>query len=153
MRTKRGSGLLLILLLTFLFGSGCQTFAGGASSAVYLDVFDCLIPVPAGYAFNASDSATTHAYTPRVREGRGRWGEIVVWNYDGPVPRDRYEILKSETRGVLTIEEVRAHPALRPREQRESVILITNGIHKLSLGGRAKESAETMIEACLASLR
>jgi len=135
-------GLGLLPMLTLL---GCSTFA---SSPVYLDVFDCLIPVPAGYAFNTIDSSTTHAYS--AEPGRHSWGELNVWSYDGPIPSDRYEILETRTRGRLEIQEIRSR---EPAEGSDSLIVVTDGIRKLSLGGDARRFVDPMIDACLATSR
>lgn len=153
MQSMRAIGVLIGFILIGTSTVGCRHFTAPPGTPVFLEVFDCLIPVPPGYAINTSDSSTTHAYTARIAEGRSDWGELIVWNYDGAVPRDRYEILSVETRGVLTIEEIRAHSTLQPPERRDSLIIITNGIRKLSLGGEAKRHADSMVDACLASLR
>jgi hypothetical protein len=137
------SKILLLSALSMLSASGCSTFESGA---VYLDVFDCLIPVPAGYAFNTVDSSTTHAYS--AEPGRRSWGELNVWNYDGPIPADRYEIIETRIRGRLEIQEIR----LRERtEAGDSLIIVTDGVRKLSLGGDARRLVDSMVDACLAT--
>jgi len=139
------STYIRLSFLSMLFLFGCSTFA---SSPVYLDVFDCLIPVPAGYAFNTIDSSTTHAYA--AEPGRQSWGELNVWNYDGPIPSDRYEILETRTRGRLEIQEIRVR---EPTEGSDSLIVVTDGVRKLSLGGDARLFVDSMIDACLATSR
>lgn len=173
-RGGTSGGALCLMALSIAALSGC---AGMGSAPAYLDVFDCLIPVPSGYVFNTSDSSTTHAYTvlslqDGVSDGasRGvttaapeaardaRWGELNVWPYDGPVPKARYEILETRRRGPLTIEEI------RPRVPRsgvdstgsrsaDSLIVVSDGRQKLSLGGNARSRVDAMVDACLASRR
>ena len=136
--------------------TGCATLAPGSGEAVYLDVFDCLIPVPAGYAINTIDSSTTHAYTVRgAAPGRAgasseEWGELNVWPYDGPLPDGRFDTIRSERRGRLLVEEVRSVEAA-PDEP--SLVLIHDGIQRLSLGGTARALADSMRDACLANPR
>lgn len=126
-------------------GAGCATVGSGP---VHLDVFGCLMPVPSGYAFNTSDSSTTHAY--QAGDRIGAWGELNVWPYDGPTPPERFEQLRSERRGPLTIEEIRPLDAASPAA---SIVVVSDGIQKLSLGGEAKLHVDAMVEECLASLR
>ncbi len=123
---------------------GCSHFM--PPDPAYLDIFDCLIPVPSGYAFNTSDSSTTHAYS--AAPGRRAWGDLNVWKYDGPTPLDRYDLLTTRRRGHLLIEEVRLRGAEDPDAK---LIIVTDGIRKLSLGGEARELVDSMVDACLAS--
>ena len=140
---KLGSRLLASMAGLAL---GCSHFMPPAPA--YLDIFDCLIPVPSGYAFNTADSSTTHAYSAAPR--RRDWGDLNVWNYDGPVPLGRYEILTTRRRGRLLIEEIRLRGAEDPSA---SLIVVTDGVRKLSLEGEARDLVDSMVDACLASSR
>lgn len=143
-------------LASSLLLAGCATKGPAAREAVYLDVFDCLIPMPAGYAINTIDSSTTHAYTVRgaVQGLFGtpaeEWGELNVWPYDGPLPDGRFDTIRSSRSGRLWVEEVRSVEAA-PDEP--SLVLIHDGIQRLSLGGTARALADSMVAACLANSR
>ncbi len=134
-------------MLSILLAVGCGSLSGGRSGA-YLDVFDCLIPVPRNYAINTSDSSTTHAYY--AGDGADAWGELNVWPYDGPSPTALYEILRSEQRGRLQLEEIRLRDS---DEDTASLVIVTDGKQKLALGGRARRLVDPMIDACLESSR
>lgn len=138
-------GVLLLAAVWAVCSSGCGTIG---TDPVYLDVFGCLIPVPPGYAFNTIDSSTTHAYSADLR--KGTWGELNVWAYDGPIPQDRYEIVQTQTRGRLEIEEIQLRNS-EPGD--ESLIVVTDGVRKLSLGGDARRFVDSMVDACLESSR
>lgn len=141
---RRTLGLLGSFSLLGL-AMGC---ASPTRDAVYLDVFDCLIPIPPGYAVNTSDSSTTHAYFAADRaEG---FGSLIVSTADHPVARDRFEILESETRGRLEIQKMGV-PAEAGSPQ--TLILISDGKRRLALTGDAALLADSMIEACFANPR
>ena len=141
----------IVFVLFACFATGCGTLLPGAYPApAYLDVFDCLVPVPPGYAFNTIDSSTTHAYT--AEPGFGAWGELNVWNDDGPIPGDRYEIIETIKTGPLTIIEIRLREPMDSAHADETLIVISDGRRKLSLGGAARAHLSTMVETCLSTL-
>jgi len=145
---------LLAVIAIASFSTGCASMR---PAPAYLDVFDCLIPVPPGYAFNTIDSSTTHAYS--AHPGQEAWGELNVWNNDGPIAGDHYEVLATRKRGRLEILEIRLRDLGAPGGESdldsilasESLIVVTDGMRNLSLGGDARRFAISMVDACLAN--
>jgi hypothetical protein len=115
-------------------------------STVYLDVFDCYVAVPNGYALHTSGTDNTHLYS------RGQildpFGSILVSAYDGPYPADRWRVLSSEIVGTLTVDELQL---LDGREDQEPVIIIHNAEQRLALVGASRQHAGAIVASCQAN--
>lgn len=130
---------------------GCAQATGTAEpeewkSSVSMIVFDCMMPVPAGYVAVTGDPKRTSLFS---REKKLDGGRIVVSGVDSAALGEGFDVVSEINIGHLSLTRLKYTGTFLPRSRGEEIAIVRNQDQWMVFYGSAISFAEPMARSCL----